>query len=603
MEIKTGKIVGVTGPKWWGQVHDFTAVNEVEKGRLVAAVSVSASQNEEIRGMIELGREVLSRLQERYFGAVGKGAFAAMKGMLTGLREEFGEGVAIAVGVFVGEYVYLGVVGEAGVWMKKKEGEGWIVKPEDRGEGEARVFSGRTTAGMSLVLGNRGFWKKIPVGTVRAAVTNFQGMEQEVESLAVMGESDGEEGKVAVIIKAGEEERRVELREEKEGWRKKMTGWWQKRPSMGYVVHGDKSEGRRKTVRLGYGFLVFLLVVAVAGNMWRKEKIRKNSAQELMIVSVEEEYQELAAISEINPESVKVRLADLKLRLEPLTGSKDPRIAEIQLGIGKLENITLGVREASFEEVVDLGLVREGIVGGRMAKTSGQIAVVDSEGKRLLMVDLKKKTAEVVAGEQDVRGASLIAGYPGKITGWGKEGVVECTTAEVKCALVVKTDPEWKDIKGIGVWGGNIYLLDAGLGQIYRYQRLANSYGKKENWVAVGQEQGLAGAGSMAIDGRIWVTAGQKILRFNQGNAEIFEVSGWDKPMGEEAILFTSGEQNYLYILDKMYGRVIILSKTGQYEKQLRSKIFAEAADMVVDETGGKIYILTGSKVIKTDLL
>jgi hypothetical protein len=151
--------------------------------------------------------------------------------------------------------------------------------------------------------------------------------------------------------------------------------------------------------------------------------------------------------------------------------------------------------------------------------------------------------------------------------------------------------------------------LDAGAGQIYRYQRLdlpvgrQGGYGKKENWVAAGRGEGLAGAGSMVIDGRVWVMKGQEILRFNRGEVESFEVSGWDKPIGEGATLFTSGDEIYLYVLDKQNGRVIILSKTGQYEKQLRSKIFAEAADMVVDETGGKIYILTGSKVIKTDLL
>lgn len=612
MEIKTGKIVGVAGPKWWGQVHDFTAVNEAEKGRLVAAVSVYAAQNEETRGMIELGREVLNRMHERYFGAVGEGAFPALKGMLAGIREEFGEGIAVAAGVFAGEYIYLGVAGEAGIWIKKKEGEGWVVKPEDRGEGEARVFSGKATGEMSLVLGNRGFWKKIPVGTVRAAVTNFRGLEQEVESLAVMGENDGEEGKAAVIVKVESEkleEEKTERREEKEGWRRKMTGWWQKRQSLGYVVHGDKSEGRRRTVRLGYGFLVFLLIVAVAGNIWRREKTKRSSTEETTIGSMVNEYQELAAISEINPESVKARLEDLKLRLEPLKSSKDPRIAEIQQGITKLENITLGVREVNFEEIVDLGLVREGMVGGRMAAADGKIAVVDSESKRLLIVDRKKKTSEVVAGEKDVGGMKLLAGYPGKIAGWGNDGVIECTTEEVKCAQVIKTDPEWKDIRGIGVWGGNVYLLDAGAGQIYRYQRLAppaggqaNGYGKKENWVAAGQTEGLAGAGGMAIDGRIWVVSGETILRFNRGNKESFEVSGWDKPMGEGAGLFTSGEENFLYVLDKKNGRVIVISKIGQYEKQLRSKTFEEAADMAVDETIGKVDILAGSKIMETDL-
>jgi hypothetical protein len=374
------------------------------------------------------------------------------------------------------------------------------------------------------------------------------------------------------------------------------------------VVHGDKTEGRKKTTKLGYGFLVFLLAVTVGGNIWHKEKVKKSSAEEMAIGSMIDEYRELAAIAEINPDSVKVRMEDLKLKLEGWSGNKDARISEIRQGIEKLENIALGVREVNLEEVVDMALVREGIKGGRMTEISDKLAVVDSESKRMLMVDIKRKAAVVAAGEKEVMGMRLLAGYPGKIMGWGREGVVECTAEEVKCALVIKTDSEWKEIKAMGVWGGNIYLLDAGGGQIFRYQRLVPpaggqaGYGKKENWVATGQEAGLAGAESMTIDGQVWVVKGGEIMLFNRGNRVNFEVTGWDKPMGAGSIIFTSGEENYLYVLDKQNGRVIVISKTGKYEKQLRSKLMAEVADMVVDETGGKIYLLIGSKIMKADL-
>ena len=66
--------------------------------------------------------------------------------------------------------------------------------------------------------------------------------------------------------------------------------------------------------------------------------------------------------------------------------------------------------------------------------------------------------------------------------------------------------------------------------------------------------------------------------------------------------IYTNEKLKYVYILDKLTGRIIALEKNGNFKLQYKSDAIREANDLVVPEDESKIILLTGSKVMYIEL-
>ena len=49
------------------------------------------------------------------------------------------------------------------------------------------------------------------------------------------------------------------------------------------------------------------------------------------------------------------------------------------------------------------------------------------------------------------------------------KGIGECSMINFQCSIKIKADGDWKNIVGMKVWAANIYLLDTGAKQIWKY--------------------------------------------------------------------------------------------------------------------------------------
>src|SRR3989344_1630437 len=71
-KLKVETVVGAGGG-WWSQVHHFYPTDEVKlatKGEMVAVVSFKMSEAGDMEAMV-IGREILGRLNEQYYGSAG----------------------------------------------------------------------------------------------------------------------------------------------------------------------------------------------------------------------------------------------------------------------------------------------------------------------------------------------------------------------------------------------------------------------------------------------------------------------------------------------------------------------------------------------------
>jgi len=605
MSLVVGKLVGKQTGGRWSQVHDFFPDDEEKrsrKGRLLAVVGL---QTEEEAGQVELvatGREVLSRLHELYYGS-GESAMEGLKNTVEMLMSEF-SGVEVGCAVWVEGVVYVATGGRVGVWVGVEGKKGWLVRPEEAGR---QSFSGKVRDGLVMVLGNGEFWQGLPEGTLATAASiSGEDMEQAMEMLAAVERGGGRAGEVGVMLRwtgkltetAKTETDEAEVVETQEEVVKKppmgghlWEGLRSKIRSRVYVNYGDRKEQKRKTMWVGVGFLILVFVLTGLGQLVKKNKDNSQSAASQRMEKLSQDFSEARELLEINPTRSKQILEAIKA-----SGSELP-VSEQEWNTVWLK--AMGIVEATPIELVDLTLVREKVSGTKITLIDGKIMALDVSEGRVLEVDTKTGNAKVVAGGQAVKEAKLLASYVSKTLVWGSGGVVEVGGGAAKIGF----DEEWGEITDMEIFGGNVYLLDKGSGEIWRYAAKAGGYGEKQKWLASSEDrEGLKMAESMTIDGSIWALSGDRLLRYTRGVVDPVEVSGLDVKWAAGAAIFSGDEVEQLYVLDPAGKRVIVLNKQGEYLKQYTAVQLEKSVDLVVDETAKKIYTIDGQRVWSIDL-
>ncbi|MDP3955033.1 MAG: hypothetical protein Q8Q15_01580, partial [bacterium] len=340
-------------------------------------------------------------------------------------------------------------------------------------------------------------------------------------------------------------------------------------------------------------------------------KKREQDEKEKRYVQIYEEtlkmVEEGQALSVLNPgRSREILLASQSKISEMETlGVEISKTTELK---DKLTNALAGVmKEYKLIDVpvfTDLTLIASDGRGDRMALFGQSLIILDKTKNRVLGLDMKRKSPEILAGGGTLSETKLVIlendyGYI-----FEKEGLARINVGNKKTVkAVIKISGEWGQIAAMGIFGGNIYLLDTGKNEIWRYGATADGFGTGQSWFASGTTPDLSGVVSMAVDGVIWgLTQDGKILKFVQGSPTAFGVSGLVTGFSSPSVIYTNDEIENLYILDNGNGRVVVLAKSGEYKAEYLWDGFKEATDMVVQEADKKIFLLSGSRIYEIAL-
>jgi len=149
----------------------------------------------------------------------------------------------------------------------------------------------------------------------------------------------------------------------------------------------------------------------------------------------------------------------------------------------------------------------------------------------------------------------------------------------------------------------NLYFLDKTAGKIVKYPYLGNlRWGSPQLWLR-SETKKTTNFESVAVDGAIWaLTKNNSIEKYYAGRLE--KTLKWEifpEPKSFKK-LFTSPRLPYLYILEPIQKRVVVLDKSGQIKKQFQSEDFANLLDFAVSPDGKTIWLLNGLKVYQVKL-
>lgn len=350
------------------------------------------------------------------------------------------------------------------------------------------------------------------------------------------------------------------------------------------------------------GVIFVILVWSVVFGYQRRSEAERSKKVQTTRESVQKKVTEAEDVAFLNLDRAMGLLSEAKIEVETLKkdlgDKKVGDVQEIEQLIKEKENQIVKKEEKTYTEFYDLALENKDASGETMYLDGENVAILDSKKGTVYMLSLAKKSIEKKTAT-DVSSGRLVGMYKDRVYVLGGNGIIQFTgTDKDKAKKVLEYDSEWGSIKGLFTYNGNIYLLDQGKSDVYKYIATESGFSKKSSYFS-GDSPQLDSATSIAIDSSLYISNGSQILKYTRGVAEEFKTAF---PTSDVKItkVYTDQEIEKVYAWDKTKGVVYVVNKTGNYERQFKSDILKKANDFFATKDG--VYILSGQKIYKMSL-
>ncbi len=153
-------------------------------------------------------------------------------------------------------------------------------------------------------------------------------------------------------------------------------------------------------------------------------------------------------------------------------------------------------------------------------------------------------------------------------------------------------------------FANNLYFLNKETGKIIKHPFLGNlTWGSGKDWFSSDEDlEKNKGTESFTIDRSIWVLNNNKIYEYYTGKLKKeISLDIFPKVKSLAKIKTTSNISN-IYLLEPKQKRIIILDKSGEFKKQIRSDKFNNLSDIEISSDEKELFILSGSNFYKIEL-
>lgn len=583
--MKTGKVVGGATSKVWAQVDAQVS----EKMVVLTGVIVSYEGESDVLDLALVGGEVLEALSQA--GAECRTATDLDRRMLQIETPIADVEVGLAVVVARDKELLASTKGGIEVYLKR----GKTLSRLQTGDGPA--VSGTVENNDVVVLATSDVVEKL--GLVKWRETMERGVEG-LEELAVAVHSLSSSEKMAIMMGEVDGETGIGSRLSKI-WDKFASRFWKTEDKLIVVSR----ETKRVNTMLGAGLIVLLAIGIIVGVV-KRGAVQKEQAISNLSHNVTEKLTEAAQVAlqdgerasylliQANTEVEKFkketkRESDL-VEAEKLT--KQIKQKEAEIFKKKIVDPKVLVELAVLEPVLELGVARGDGGDG--------VLLTDKRMAGILGVNLEDKSSWKIKGGPYID----LAVYEGDTYGIEADGVYKIAKKGGEEQRIIEADELWDSPQYIGIYGGNVYVMDRGVSEIWKYAKLSEGYGARKRWLAPGIELDFSNVSDMWIDGDVWiVTSSGKLERYSRGVPVEFAMAGL--PYAEQGRL--SGavavvtDENMVYVLEAGASRVVAFEReSGHYTQQYVSEKLKEGRGLVIVDK--KAFVVTDSQIIWFDL-
>jgi hypothetical protein len=360
-----------------------------------------------------------------------------------------------------------------------------------------------------------------------------------------------------------------------------------------------RSRNRRILLTLALIMLIGLTVSVSWGIKQRRQMVWNQKFGELL-EEVRFRLEEGKKLAELNPERTRELMTQAKGFINTLRqrGMDSDELFEFEERVGRVMGLASGERQAVTETWLNLGLIRQDLIGDEMARYLNFLALIDKSSDRVLLIDMKDKSAKVIASRDQVGELQSVGIYDRRVYVLSDLGIWRIDDETRK---LFEIDSEWQKTITLEMYAGNIYLASSS--GIWRYPVVEAGFGNKSSWLEEGTSS-IDKSVSMAIDGFVWLAEEDGLVRkFARGVEDNFTIKKLEIGLSEIKDLYVDENGRFLYILEPGRQRIVLLDKeSGIYKEQFVADEFSDARSLVVNENSGEMFILVGDRILRVNM-
>lgn len=417
------------------------------------------------------------------------------------------------------------------------------------------------------------------------------------ETLTPLVHMENETSKVAAVLGV--------VREDVE---EVKNGEWQNIFSNRLVVKTPSE--RTKNINLWIASVTLVLLVLMIGiGMVRRVKLGAEREYNSLEASVSAMISETLSTSQNNPERARALLGEAKGEVQAYLATKidDKYKQKARVLLGNIESTDTQAfkkNEVKLSTIVELPVLVENLSASRM-KSDGKdnLFFNDPLNSRIVSMNLVDRSRQVSETGTDASYTDIGVAESG-IYGLNKSGVELMPVKKASVKQMIEADEFWMDPAYISIFAGNVYVLDKGQNEIWKYPTLGDSFGGRRRWFAAGITPDLSNVVDMKVVGDVWIlTSSGKLERYSRGAPAAFIMEGFPgsadgKKLSEPSAIWVNDSS--VYVLENGASRVVAFGTDGKYQAQYANPEFAKGSDIVVVDN--KMYVLIDNVVKEFEL-
>lgn len=594
----------------WAQIHDFIPQEpekREQKGRLIAIISIKskiALDQEK-----ELGREILTRFHEEYYGSAIDDSYQALKKAAEKLENEFASenlDLELAAAAIVRDSIYL-VSARGGKIILLRQGS---LIPIVNSETSVVSASGKHEANDIFVLGTSLFFKKFSLSEIKPLLERGEEPNPLETLLPELKLESSEQNIAGVSISFGQKEIVQTAKSSPKNIKLVLLKAVDKLiaaiPEKKLTIRSETlslEEKKKKTKGILLGIiLTLLLLISVGFGLKKQRDSAFLKTYEPVLIKAAHEYDEAKELFSLSPARARDLILSARSATTELTqkGIEDPRLTELAQKINQDLGKLTGIYEVTPERFLDLSIIDSGFEILSQAISDETLRILDGKNQKLIKIEISTKKTTTIAGKNELFNAFDIAAYSDRDFTLSEDGIREI---KPEVELVIKPDWDARNVL-INAFAGNLYVLDRENSLIYRYPGTPSGFGEKTEWLAPGINLDLSEVVDWSIDGSVWILKKDgSILKLELGSPKGFRLVNTDKPLINPKAIFIQDELEYLYILDSGNQRILVVDKDGNYKAQYTAPEIGTSEAFIISEKDKKaLFFPEANKIYSFEL-
>ncbi len=371
----------------------------------------------------------------------------------------------------------------------------------------------------------------------------------------------------------------------------------------------SKNLKKRRVMMMGW-----LLLIALAVSVWFGSRAR--SDQQLAHTFTKLDQQVTTTIAAATTLAVtdqvqaRQQLRDLQLGINQAKNNFEKNSKWLAKWQSLDQKVTQSYQQLAGETALNdlpvwfsLSVIKSEFRGDKMIVAGDSLIILDKTTNTLAKINIPAKRGESLATGLQLRNNSALAADTNRALTITTDGIVSSALGKTKStSTLIVADTEWQQPAFLGLFNGNIYVLDEGAGLIWRYSATATGVADKKNWLGSGVS--LSGnTKSLAVDGDMWLLKdGGTISRYRRGAPLSFGLSGLDQPLSASVTALAVASTDKIALIDAGNQRIIICTKQGSYLKQIKWAGLSTAQDLSFSADGNTLFILKDGAIYTASL-